>query len=134
MRRELYIPLLAALAGAGCQGELAEKPGWSALQGVEFSDRSTSTSGTEIRRLSDGFVVMAVEGRGNALDGPSGGVERQSRRMWILLNEHASDEQVKLMPRFASYNLPCSDVDDVQRSVDDIDAYVVRFLRTICIS
>lgn len=75
---------------------------------------------------------MAVTGRGDALDGPYGSVDRRSRRMWILLNEHANDEQVKQMPRFASYGLPCSDVDDVQRRVKDVDAYVVRYLRTIC--
>jgi hypothetical protein len=123
--------LLLVVAGCGCGGELADKPAWAALQSVEFEDRSSTSSGTEIRRLSNRYVALAVQGRGEMQGGPVGG-PRQPRRSWILLNEHAADSQVKQMVTFPAYDLRCSDVDKVQRHVADIDAYVILYLRTIC--
>jgi len=133
MRTNALIAIWCILACTGCGGELEDKPAWADLQSVEYDDRASIAGGTEVRRLRDGFEVVAIQGEGNPTDGRVAG-PHQPRRSWILLNEHASDEHIKQIVKFPAYKLSCREVDDLKGKVADIDGYVMRFLRSVCSS
>lgn len=130
MRPKTFIALTWLVACGGCDGELADKPAWAALQRVEFDDRTSSLNGTEVRQLHEGYVVLAITGRGQLLDGHVAG--QQPHRAWIMLNEHASDKNIKQLGRFSAYDFRCSEVGGIEKRVTGIDPYVIRYLRSIC--
>jgi hypothetical protein len=130
MRLTAFVALVLSVACGGCDGELADKPAWAALQRVEFDDRSSSLKGTELRRLPEGYVVLAEQGRGEILDGYVAGP--QPRRSWIMLNEHTAGKKVKQMGRFSAYVLPCTDVHGLENLKTDTDDYAISYRRSIC--
>lgn len=56
----------------------------------------------------------------------------QPRWSWVLLNEHHADGNIKQMPRFASYELPCSELTRIDRAARNVDGYAMKYLRSIC--
>ena len=108
------------------RGELFDKPGWSVLQGMN-DPLSPSSRIVLVRR--DEFAALGFRGVGQPTVHTNGA---QSRWSWVLLNEHHADGEIKQMPEFPKYDLPCSNLSQVQQAVRDADAYAVSYLRSIC--
>jgi hypothetical protein len=109
-------------------GELADKPGWAVLQGMDDPHSNASSPTVLIRKAE--FAVVGFRGIGEMMGGPISG--RQPQWSWVLLNEHDVDGEVKQMPKFPSYGLPCSEVARVAHTVTDADAYTIKHLRSMC--
>jgi len=107
-------------------GELFDKRGWSVLQGMD--DPPSRSSGVILKRV-DEFRVLGFRGVGRPTQAIYGA---QPHWSWVLLNEHHAEGQIKQLPRFGSYALPCSDLRKVEQSVRDADGYAVNYLRSIC--
>ena len=128
---------LIAAACAACDpgrreianGELGDKRGWAALQGLELAHREAPGGCREsiVRPAGDGLLALGVPGVGKPLGEP-----REGCRAWLLLNEHAGDREVKLMPEFAAYRLGCAEVARLPGSAPATDGYVLAYLRSIC--
>ena len=107
------------------RGELFDKQGWSVLQGL--NDPASETHIVLVRK--DEFAAIGFRGLGQPtvrIDGA------QPHWSWVLLNEHHADGAIKQLPKFGSYDLPCSELRRVEQTVPDVDAYAMRYLRSIC--
>src|SRR3712207_3550120 len=109
-RRPVMAALAVAIAAAGVgsyvaarhgfgNGELADKAGWAALQGIEYGTRGMDCEAVTVRPVGGGGFLALGFPAAESLDGVGG------CRSWVLLNEHADDREVKQMPRFRSYRL-----------------------------
>ena len=108
------------------RGELFDKRGWSVLQGM---DDPPSTSSRVVLMRREEFDVLGFRGIGEPtarIYGP------RPRWSWVLLNEHHADGNIKQMPRFASYELPCSELTRIERAARNADGYAMKYLRSIC--
>jgi hypothetical protein len=107
------------------RGELFDKRGWSVLQGL---NDPVSSSGTVLVRRGE-FAAVGFRGIGKPTVAIHGA---ESHWSWVLLNEHHADGEVKQLPEFGSYDLPCSELPNIRRTVRDADAYVMEHLQAIC--
>jgi|GEM_PF-4336604 len=107
-------------------GELADKRSWSALQGM---DDAPAQSGSVVLQRTGEFAFLGFRGVGQPEDRIRGAPAAWS---WVLLNEHHIDGEIKQMPEFGGYELPCSELRRIQGAVPDADAYVLRYLGSIC--
>ena len=137
-RPPVMAALAVAIAAAGvgiyfaarhafASGELADKAGWSALQGIEYSTRGMDCEAVTVRPVGAGAFLALGFPAAAPLDGVGDGC-----RSWVLLNEHAADREVKQMPRFRAYRLPCGDVADIPQMAPETDPYVIAYLESIC--
>ena len=108
-------------------GELFDKRGWSVLQGM--NDPPSDQSPAVLRKVEE-FDVLGFRGvgepRSSSVSGP------KPRWSWVLLNEHHGSAEIKQMPQFGSYELPCSELAKVKRAARDVDGYVLNYLRSVC--
>lgn len=118
--------LLVVFWRASQHGELADKRGWSVLQGMD--DPPTQSTGLILRRREE-FDVLGFPGVGQTKGRIYGA---QPHWSWVLLNEHDVDDEVKQMPEFGSYDLHCTDLSRVERAVRNPDRYALKYLRSIC--
>jgi hypothetical protein len=118
--------LLYAFFHAPRRGELFDKPGWSVLQGM--NDPALPQSRVILVRR-DEFDVVGFRGIGQPTVRIYGA---QPHWTWVLLNEHQADGDIKQMPEFGSYDLPCSDLGRIERATRNVDGYVMKYLRSIC--
>jgi len=79
-------------------GELAEKPYWAALQGVEYENRSTQDASLLLRSNIGGTGADAVGLRSQSASYP---------RVWVILNETDSDGEPYVMPRGVPFAADC---------------------------
>jgi hypothetical protein len=107
------------------RGELFDKRGWSVLEGLD--DPVSSSRTILVRR--DEFAALGFRGIGKPTVPIHGA---QPHWSWVLLNEHHADAEIKQLPEFGSYDLPCSELPKIKRTVRDADAYVMEHLRAIC--
>ena len=113
--------------------ELSHAAGWAALQGFELDSRSRPYAEPEIRRTNDGrFAALAIFGVGQPNDGPTDPPQVLPGKAWVLLNEHAADKTVSIMPRFTSYKVSCVIVGQLPSAVPDVDGYVLVKLSKMC--
>ena len=113
--------------------ELSHKTGWSVLEAFEFEERATPYTAPKIRRTDDRrYAALAIEGSGEPEGGPTMPPQVLPGKAWVLLNEHAADKAVLIMPRFASYNVSCASVGRLPNAVRDVDGYVLRRLSAMC--
>lgn len=115
-----------AFSHAPHRGELFDKPGWSVLQGMD--DPPSSSSGVVLVRRAE-FAVIGFRGVGQPTVRIYGA---QPHWSWALLNEHHADGEIKQMPEFASYDLPCSELRRIEQNVRDADPYAMKYLQSIC--
>jgi hypothetical protein len=108
------------------RGELFDKRGWSVVQGMD--DPPSPSSGVVLARR-DEFAVLGFKGVGPTTVRVYGA---QPRWSWLLLNEHHADGEIKQLPKFASYDLPCSELRRIEQTVPDADPYAMEYLRSIC--
>ena len=118
--------LIYAFFHAPRRGELFNKHGWSVLQGMDDS-HLTQSRVVLVRR--EELDVVGFRGRGQPTVRISG---RQPHWSWVLLNEHQADGDIKQMPEFGSYDLPCSELNRIERAARNADGYAMRYLRSIC--
>ena len=109
-------------------GELGDKAGWAALQGL---DTVHDCGATTVRSVGRGKILAIGFPAAGAAEG---GALGDHCRSWVLLNEHASDREVKQMPRYPTYKLDCKEVAELPRVAPGADAYVLDYLRSICTS
>jgi len=79
-------------------GDLADKPYWAALQGVEYENRSTQDASLLLRSNIGGTGADAV------------GLQSQSSsypHVWVILNETDSDGEPYVMPRGVPFAADC---------------------------
>ena len=107
-------------------GELGDKAGWAALQGLD-TERDCETTTVSPAGGAE-FLAIGFPASGASESDAAGG----HCRSWVLLNEHASDREVKQMPRYRAYKLDCSDVAGLPRLAPETDAYVLQYLQSIC--
>jgi hypothetical protein len=113
--------------------ELSHKSGWSVLQGFEFDERAKPFVSSELRRTRDGtFAAISVLGVGEPKGGPTDPPQVLPGKAWVLLNEHAADKTVLIMPQFASYKVSCATVGRLPSAVPDVDGYALKYLSAIC--
>ena len=105
------------------RGELFDKQGWSVLQGLD--DPASETPIVLVRKVA----AIGFRGLGQPTVRIYGA---QPRWSWVLLNEHHADGAIKQLPKFGSYDLPCSELKRVEQTVPDVDAYAMKYLRSIC--
>ena len=107
-------------------GELFDKRGWSVLQGM--NDPASPQSRVFLVRREE-FDVVGFRGVGPPTVRIYG---VQPHWSWVLLNEHQAEGDIKQMPEFALYDLPCTDLTRVERTARNADAYAMKYLRSIC--
>lgn len=108
------------------RGELFDKQGWSVVQGM--ADPPTSSPAVVLVRR-DEFAVVGFRGVGQPTVRTYG---PQPQWSWVLLNEHHAGGEIKQLPKFGSYQLPCREVGRIEHSVHDADRYAIEYLRSIC--
>lgn len=107
-------------------GELFDKRGWSVLQAMD--DPSSQPSRVVLVRREE-FDVLGFRGIGQP---KARGYGAQRHWSWVLLNEHHADGDIKQMPRFEAYELPCSELTGIKQAARDADDYALQYLRSIC--
>jgi hypothetical protein len=113
--------------------ELSHKTGWSVLQALEFDDRQKPFVSSEVRRTGDGnFAALSILGIGKPTDGRTTPRQALPGKAWVLLDEHAADKTVLIMPQYASYQVSCATVGRLPNAVRDVDGYVLKHLSSIC--
>lgn len=135
----LAVLSLVVLAG-GCiwlalksDPELSDKAGWSVLQGFEFEGRSKPFVSSELRRTKDRqLAALSIQGIGEPVGGPTDPPQAVPGKAWVLLNEHAADKTMLIMPQYPSYRVSCATVGRLPSAVPDVDRYVLRWLSAIC--
>lgn len=108
------------------RGELFDKRGWSVVQGMD--DPPLRSSGVVLVRTEE-FAVLGFRGVGQPTVRIYGA---QPHWSWVLLNEHHADGEIKQLPEFGSYELPCSQLRRIEQTVRDADPYAMKYLRSIC--
>jgi len=113
--------------------ELSHRTGWSVLQGFEYDERAQPYVSPKLRRTRDGeYAALAILGVGASEGGPSSPPEATPTKAWVLLNEHAADRTVLILPQFASYKVSCATVGRLPNAVPDVDDYVLKRLSAMC--
>jgi len=113
--------------------ELSHKAGWSVLQGFESDTRTKPFHSSELRRTPGGeFVALSIAGVGEPIGGPTDPPQAMPGRAWVLLNEHAADKTVLIMPQFRAYKVSCATVGRLPSTVPETDGYVLEHLSSIC--
>ena len=79
-------------------GELADKPYWAALQGVEYENRSAQDASLLVRSNIGGTGADAVGLRSQSASNP---------RVWVILNATDSDGEPYVMPRGVPFAVDC---------------------------
>ncbi len=139
MKSALPVVFLIALGSVGLwlcftyDPELSHKTGWSVLQAFEFDDRQKPFVSSELKRTGDGsFAAVSVLGLGEPTDGRTIPPQVRPGKAWVLLNEHAADKTVLIMPKYASYRVSCGTVGRLPNAVPNADVYVLKYLSAIC--
>ena len=130
----MFVAIFAAIIGGVIyvflypprSGELFDKRGWSVLQGMD--DPRSASSGVVLARI-DEFAVLGFRGVGQPTVRVYGA---QPRWSWVLLNEHQDNSEVKQLPKFSAYVLPCSELRRIEQAVRGADQYALKYLRSIC--
>lgn len=113
--------------------ELSHKTGWSVLQAFELDERGKPFVSPELRRTKDGeFTAIAILGVGQPEGGPTYPPSVTPEKAWVLLDEHAADRMVLILPQFSSYRVSCATVGKLPNAVPDVDGYVLKRLSEIC--
>ena len=113
--------------------ELSHKTGWTVLQLIEWDERENPFVVSELRRTDDRILTaVSIRGVGESQSGPTTPPQVMPGKAWVLLNEHAADEKVLIMPKYASYRVSCATVGRLPHAVPDVDDYVLEYLSAIC--
>jgi hypothetical protein len=103
-------------------GELAEKPFYATLQGVEIGHRADPD------RISVLLVENAAETRYTVLGVPT--EESEYPRTWVILNATGPDEEVMFLPK-AKFKVACEYVSRLKLQLQ-INPTVLEFLMSRC--
>lgn len=120
----IYVLLFILLAGATLWifqrlsgGELADKPVYAALQGVELEFRGKS-----------GADLIYEERAGHLLAGFSAGAQE---RVWVALSSRKDGGDLLIIPEHGERNIPCHLIDQLEASKVG-DSQVRSTLRASC--
>lgn len=130
----VIVGLALALAASGVRDdeELGHSDAWSFLQAADSRDRGHGGTDPVLETVHDSrFAGLGIGGRGIPVGAPYDGP--MPTRGWLILNEHAADGKIRIVPEFPSYVLPCEAVVRVRAKVRDVDRYVLEHLSRICV-
>jgi hypothetical protein len=115
----------------GGDGELAMKPVWADLQGLEIREAADPRRGPLLMRRfgTRGYAALGIVGIGEPTECPC---TDPPRRAWLILNDHSPGREIHQVVHFREYDLPCGTISRVHAAVPDMDDHVLGYLGRIC--